>query len=54
MALAEVTKPVSIDIAMIAERIIVFMIVLQDSLVHTAASLGALNRDMAHVAAANR
>jgi hypothetical protein len=54
MALAEVTKPVRTDIAMIAERMIVFMIVLQDSLVHTAPSLAALNADVAHFAAANR
>jgi hypothetical protein len=46
--------PVRTDIAMIAERIIVFMIVLLESLVHTVAGLGARISDMAHFAAANR
>jgi hypothetical protein len=52
MAFAEMTKPVRTDIAMIAARIIVFMIVLQDnSLVHTAPSPAALSADVAHFAA---
>jgi hypothetical protein len=46
--------PVRTDIAMIAERIIVFMIVLLESLVHTVAGLGARISDMAHFATANR
>jgi hypothetical protein len=46
--------PVRTDIAMMAERIIVFMIVLLESLVHTVAGLGARSADVGHVASANR